>query len=154
MAESTGYGPSSRYNRLIFNGDAEKYELFEEKFMGYLRIKKLKAAVCSTSDELNDDEKDKNEEAYAELIQFLDEKSISLIRRDAKNDCRGSLKILQSHYIGKGKPRVISLWTELTSIRKTSDQSAVDYMLKAEAIAASLKTAGETISDSLYWLLS
>ncbi|KAK3895660.1 hypothetical protein Pcinc_000583 [Petrolisthes cinctipes] len=35
---ATGYGPRSR---LLFNGDEEKYELWEVKFMGHLRLQKL-----------------------------------------------------------------------------------------------------------------
>ena len=65
---STGYGPTRRYNRLYFNGDSEKFELWEEKFMGYLKLKKLKTVIKSTTDPLTDaGEIEKNEEAYAEL---------------------------------------------------------------------------------------
>ena len=38
--------------------------------------------------------KAKNEERYAELIQFLDNKGLSLVMRDAANDSRRALKIL------------------------------------------------------------
>ena len=90
-----------------------------EKFLGYLKIKKLKEAVISTSEVLSNKHEGKNEEAYAELIQLLDDSSLSLIRKDAKDDCRKALKILHEHYAGKGKPRVISLYTDLTSLSKT-----------------------------------
>ena len=142
---STGYGPS-RYNRLYFYGDPDKFEQWEEKFMGYLKIKKLKDIVTSTDDNVDED---KNEDVYSELIQLIDEKSLSLIMRDAKNDGRKSMKLLREHYAGKGKPRVISLYTELTSLSKTPEQSATEYMLNAERISTSLLSAGETISDSL-----
>ena len=36
----------------------------------------------------------KNEETYAELIQFLDDKSLALVKRDARDDGRKTLKIL------------------------------------------------------------
>ena len=58
---STGYG-SSRYSRLYFYGDPDEYEQWEEKFMGYLKIKKLKDIVTSTDGTVDDD---KNEEVYA-----------------------------------------------------------------------------------------
>ena len=78
--DSTGYGPSGRMNRLYFNGDASRYEQWEEKFMGYLKIKKLKAIVQSTkTTTLDADETDKNETVYAELIQLLDDQSLALI---------------------------------------------------------------------------
>ena len=41
---STGYGPSGRWNRLFFDGDADKYEQWEIKFLGYMRLKNLKQA--------------------------------------------------------------------------------------------------------------
>lgn len=51
----------------------------------------------------------KNEEIFAELIQFLDDKSLSLVMRDAQDDGRKAWKMLSEHYAGTGKPRVISL---------------------------------------------
>ena len=42
---STGYGPSSRWNRLFFDGDELKYERWELKFLGYMLLKKLKKTV-------------------------------------------------------------------------------------------------------------
>ena len=147
METSTGYGPS-RYSRLYFNGESEKYDIWEEKFLGYLKIKKIKEVVTS-KDTLTTEQKSKNEEAYAELIQLIDDNSLALIRKDAKDDGRKALAILREHYAGKGKPRVISLYTELTSLSKSTDQSATEYLIKAENIASSLSVAGETISDSL-----
>lgn len=69
--------------------------------------------------------------------------------RDAKNHGRKALQILREHYLSKGKPRIISLYTELTSLKKSSDESVTDYILRAETAATSLKTSGEVISDSL-----
>ena len=139
METSTGYGPS-RYSRLYFNGESEKYDIWEEKFLGYLKLKKLKEVVTS-KETLTPEQKSKNEEAYAELIQLIDDNSLALIRKDAKDDGRKAL-ILQEHYAGKGKPRVISLYTELTSLSKSTDQSATEYLIKAENIASSLSVAG------------
>ncbi|TWW67383.1 hypothetical protein D4764_02G0004240 [Takifugu flavidus] len=62
----------------------------------------------------------KNEESYAEMIQFLNDKSLSLIMREAADNGRKALKILRDHYAGKGKPRIISLYTELTSLQKVA----------------------------------
>ena len=49
MADSAplrGYGPgSSRYNRLQFDGDERKFELWYTKFMGYLKLRNLKHVV-------------------------------------------------------------------------------------------------------------
>ena len=50
-------------------------------------------------------------EAYNELIQFLDDKSLSLIVREASDNEREALRILRDHYADKEKPRIISLYT-------------------------------------------
>ena len=151
MAEShslTGYGPShnlGRYSRLVFDGDERRYEQWEVKFLGYLKLRKLKATILAPENEEIDE--DKNEEAYAELIQCLDEKSLSLIMRDAADDGRKALTILRDHYAGVGKPRVISLYTELTSLVKFSSETVTDYVIRAETAAAALKNCGENITD-------
>ena len=114
MAISTGYGPSrrdngSRWSRLLFDGDETKYEIWETKLLGYLHTLNLKDAILGKN--LNGDETDteRNEEAYNELIQFLDDKSLSLIMREATDNGREAPRILRDHYAGKGKPRIISL---------------------------------------------
>lgn len=57
----------------------------------------------------------KNGVAFPALIQFLDDKSLSLVMRDAMDDGRKVLKILRAHYAGEAKPRVIAFCPELTS---------------------------------------
>ena len=51
--------------------------------------------------------------------------------------------------MGKSKPRVLALYTELTSLQKGHAESITDYVLRAETAAASLKSADEIVSDSL-----
>ena len=91
----------------------------------------------------------KNADAYAELIQCLDDRSLTLVIREAANDGRKALSILREHYQSKRKPQVITLYTELTLLRMAGGENVIDYVLRAETAAALLKTAGETISDSL-----
>ncbi|KAK0139792.1 hypothetical protein N1851_023293 [Merluccius polli] len=67
------------------------------------------------------DNESKNGEAYAELVQCLDNKSLSLVMRDAKHDGRKALEILREHYAGKDKPGVVSLYCELSSLHKASN---------------------------------
>ena len=145
--DSTGYGPRKR---LQFDGDERKYDLWEVKFLGYIRIKKLHTVIDPSSvSPLTAADADKNAEAYAELVQCLDDRSLSLVMRDAKDDGRLALKILREHYRSNSKPRIISLYTELTSLVKKESESVTDYLIRAENSATNLKTAGENIQDSL-----
>ena len=138
---STGYGPRTR---LLFDGDERKYELWEAKFYGYLHTLKLKSEL-----EKNPPNADKNADIYAELIQLLDDRSLALIMRDAKDNGKKALEILREHYMGQGKPKIIALYTELTTLNKGTDESTTDYLIRAEAAAAALKNSGETVGDSL-----
>ena len=49
MGDSTGYG-QSRLNRLMFDGDGQKYELWEEKFLAYMLLKDLKKTILPLAD--------------------------------------------------------------------------------------------------------
>ena len=68
----------------------------------------------------------KNADAFAELIHYLDDRSLSLVIRDARDDGREALQILREHYLGRGKPRIISLYTELTSLKKGTDECVTE----------------------------
>ena len=73
---ATGHnGPalSFGYKNLYFDGDERKFEIWNEKFLGCMKIKKLKDILVGTGEVTQDD----NENAYSELVQFLDERSIS-----------------------------------------------------------------------------
>ncbi|KAL7640414.1 UNVERIFIED_CONTAM: hypothetical protein RMT77_008688 [Armadillidium vulgare] len=139
---TTGYGP----RRLYFDGDVEKYELWEVKFLGHLRLQNLLHVI---SDSTADVDSDDNAKVFAELVLVLDDRSLSFIIRDAKDDGKKALKILHDYYLGSSKPRVIALYTELTSLKLGCDEDVTDYILRAETAATFLKSAGENVSDSL-----
>ena len=153
---ATGYGPrrdGGKWQRLVFDGQEENYELWEVKFLGHMKMSGLKDTILSTEEpeEGEDAEADaqRNEECYAELIQYLDDRSLSLVMREASDDGRKALQILRSHYASHGKPRIIALYTELTSLRKEHDETVTDYILRAEKTVTALRNAKEVISDGL-----
>ena len=115
----------------MFDGDEAKYELWEIQFLGYLRLHKLYDVILA-EEEPKEGDVEKNIDAFAQLIQCLDDRSLSLVMRDAKDDGRKALKILRNHYMGKSKPRVLALYTELTSLQKGHDECITDYVLRAE----------------------
>ena len=102
----TDYGPSNQTQNLTFDGDERKFELWKTNIFGYMKLKKLKDVLVGT----NQPSTEKNEQAFAELIQFLDERSFSLVMRDTRDDGREAFRILREHYAGSGKPRIITLY--------------------------------------------
>ena len=139
-------GPAAR-SRLLFDGQAENYEKWEVKFLAHLRLQGLKKIVTANDDERVDGEK--NEDVYAELVQVLDDKSLTLVMREASDDGRKAFKILREHYASNRTPRIITLYTQLTSLSAGSDESMTDYLIRAETSAAALREAKEAVSDSL-----
>ena len=144
-----GYGPRivGKWDALHFSGDEKHWELWEERFMAYMRQKKLHSTI-NPQNENEVVDVNKNAEAYSEIVQFLDDRSLGLIMRDAKNNGRQAMKILRSHYAGSGKPRVILLYTQLCSLRKSVEEDITDYVIRAETISASLKSTGAQIDDA------
>lgn len=86
---------------------------------------------------------------YAELVQLVDDTSLSLVIRAAKDDWKKAIQILREYYMGTSKPRIISLYTELTSLKMEENKSVTDHLIRAEKAATSLKSANEVICDSL-----
>ena len=77
--------------RLLFDGVTENYEKWEVKFLAHLRLQGLKKVVTANDGE--DIDADQNEEVYAELVQVLDDKSLTLIMREAVDDGRKVSKL-------------------------------------------------------------
>ena len=110
-----------------------------------MKLRKLKNIFVGESDEVS---ADKNETEFSELIQFLDDRSLALVIREAKDDGRKAFKILREFYAGDSKPRVITLYSQLTTLQKGNTENITDYLMRAKKAAMSLQSAKEQISDS------
>ena len=53
------------------------------------------------------------------------------------------------HYAGKGKPRIISLYIELTSLSKEQNEGVTDNIIGTEATITALRNSEKTLSDGL-----
>ena len=82
---------------------------------------------------------EKNADIFSMIIQILDDKSFNMIIRDAPDKGRESFRILKDHYLGTSKPRILSLYTELISLKKGSSETVTEYILSAETVASRLK---------------
>eukprot|EP00795_Rhopilema_esculentum_P013920 gene13920-4872_t len=141
----TGYGPSSQWKNLTFDEDERTFEIWETKILGYMKLRKLKDTLVENGEV----DQDKNEIAFAELIKLLDERSLPLVIREAKDDGRKAFKILRDFYAGDSKPRVITLFNQLTSLRKANLENVTDYLIRAEKAAMALRSANEEVSVAL-----
>ena len=74
----------------MFNGDETDYEMWEVKLLAYMRLKKLHD-IIKPSDTTADVDASKNADAFAELVQFLDNRSLGLVMRDANNKGKEAL---------------------------------------------------------------
>ena len=93
----------------FFDGNDSKYELWEVKFKGYLRIQHSHQFILSPKDQSDDMNFIEKNATFFKLMQYLDNKSLSLVIRDARDNKGKALTILRQHYLSKGKPKVISL---------------------------------------------
>ena len=115
--------------------------------MGGLHMLKLKSAMFGNEDdEINTT---KNADVYTELIQVLDDRSLALVMREVKDDGLKAINIFRENYMPSGKPKVILLYTELTTLSKAEGQSVTDYLLRAKAPVSALNNAGEEVFDAL-----
>ncbi|XP_024121615.1 pleckstrin homology-like domain family B member 1 isoform X6 [Oryzias melastigma] len=137
-----------------FDGRAEEYELWEERMLCCMHSAGLKQTILnkpagplSVDEQARDDKL--NADAYCALAPLLDNTSLGLIFRDTKDKGRESLKVLREHYIGKGRPRIVSLYITLTSLKKADTETVTEYIIRAEQIITALKTAGEAPSEGL-----
>ena len=105
QANLTGYRYGPR-RRLIFDGDESKYELWEVKFLGFMRLQKLYDVFVKSPAEKADEDPDeaKQADAFAELVQCLDDRSLSLVIREARDDGKKALAVLRAKASQESSP--------------------------------------------------
>ena len=81
------------------------------KFLGYMRLQTLHEVVVRVESEKEAPDAGKLANAFVELVQCLDDGRLALVIREAKDDGRKALQLLREHYQGKGKPRIVALYT-------------------------------------------
>ena len=131
-----------------FDGDENKFEMWFVKFTSYLRLQGLHE-VINMGDDAPEPDEEENASVFAELVQIIDDKSLGLIMRDARDKGREAMKILIEYYKSNRKPRILALYSELFSSSKHKDETVMDFMLRIETKVAHLKDAGEVFSESL-----
>ena len=77
----------------------------------------------------------KNATAFAPLIQYLDDRSLSLVMWDAKDNGRNALVILREHYLSKSKPKIIPSYIELMSLHRGSIEMIFNSIICTEKSA-------------------
>ena len=134
----SGYGPRVP----VFTGTDEDYMLWRVKFVAFLQLRKLGSVLLNArpTDAAAAQEYDTaNSMVYAELVQALDDKSLGLIMNDAAYDGAKAINLLDSFYEGKSKPKVISLYTALTSLKKAEGEDVTSYIIRAEKMLELLR---------------
>lgn len=137
-----------------FDGRAEEYELWEERMLCCMHRAGLKETILGepagplTAEQQAQDDT-LNADAYCTLAPLLDNTSLGLIFRDTKEKGRESLKVLREHYIGKGRPRIVSLYISLTALKKADSETVTEYIIRAEHLMTALRNAGEAPSEGL-----
>ena len=111
-------------------------------------MKKLKETVLNPPVN-NDSSRERNENAYAELIQFLDDRSLGFVMSEAADNGYRALQILREHYSVPSKPRIITLYHQLTTLNKKEGENVTDFIIRVESAATALKAANENVSDAL-----
>ena len=75
----------------MFDGDENNYELWEVKFLGYMRLQKSHGVVVRAEGETAAPDAGKLANAFAELVQCLDDRTLALVIQEAKDDGRKAL---------------------------------------------------------------
>ena len=127
----------------MFFGDKQDFDLWEVRLFGYMNLQGLKKTILSVSSlkTYPRDHAEKNEKAYSELVMLLDEKSLT-------DDGRMTLSILQDHYKGSSKPRILTLHTNMCHLKykNKGDLAFVEFESKIKNYSENEKCRKSNVS--------
>lgn len=162
MSTTVGYG---KLDRIHFSGKSEDFPVFAEQFEARMSLLDLddvllgkeKAPVTPDIESSTQTTarlvvvaafQKKNKRVWCELIQFLDKKSVMLVRLH-KNEGQEAWASLMSHFKGTERPRIQHLLSQLTSLRMGATETMPDYLLRAEELQIELAQVGESLSQNM-----
>ena len=160
----------SKTDRIVFSGKEEDFSYFEEQFEALIFNLKLNKILDETVDYRNfmpslrpnasSDQKqaaiDKGKESFEEkqlhiwyeLVQSLDKKSV-LFLRPYKGNGSKAWDVLRKRFKSFERPRLQKLISELTTLKKNSNETVIDYLIRAEEIQYNLEQVNEGVSEKM-----
>ena len=69
--------------------------------------------------------------------------------KDAKDNTREAPRILRQYYAGSCKPRIPTLYNQLTTLKKSHFECITDYSIRVENAATALNATNEMVKDSI-----
>ena len=160
----------SKTDRIVFSGKEEDFSYFAEQFEARIFHLKLNKILDETVDYRNfmaslrrnasSDQKqaaiDKGKEIFEEkqlhiwyeLVQALDKKSV-LFLRPYKGNGSKAWDVLRKRFKSFERPRLQKLISELTTLKKNSNETVIDYLTRAEEIQYNLEQVNEEVSDKM-----
>ena len=162
---------SSKSERITFSGLRDDFVYFTEQFEA--RMHSLKLEKVSTGDATHEDYmpslrsgaseeqraqavnkgreelEERKRALWYEPVQALDKKSV-LFLRPHKGDVTKAWDILCKRFKSFERPQLHKLISELTSLKKNSNESKVDYLTRAEDMNYILTLVNEGLSEKMF----
>ena len=161
---------SSKTERLVFSGREDDFLYFAEQFedrMQSLSFGKILSGEATYLDyvpavknnyseeqrrqaiEKSREELKEKKTLWYELVLALDKTSV-LFLRPHKDDGTRSWDVLYKGFKNFERPQLYKLIAQLTSLRKDSSESIVDYLTRADDKQRNLTLANERISKKMF----
>ena len=162
---------SSKLERLVFSGREDDFLYFAEQFEARMHSLKLGKVFSGEATYLDyvpgvrnnsseeqrrqaiekgrEELEEKKKTLWYELVQALDKTSV-LFLRPHKGDGTRAWDVLCKRFKSFERPQLHKLIAQLTSLRKTSSESIVDYLTRADDMQYNLTLVNEGISEQMF----